>query len=90
MKGEIRITDEVNESEAASAGAALAERRWKKHERAKKYRALQHIWHTANGRYYEPGDTVDLSHLSDEAIAALIESGVVEVKDGILGKESQD
>lgn len=40
-------------------------------------RVLQRIWHTADERYYEPGETCDVSHLDLDSLQVLLESGTI-------------
>jgi hypothetical protein len=42
------------------------------------YVVLQRIWHTAEGRYYEPGSVVKLEHLSPDEVEQLVKDGVIE------------
>jgi len=43
------------------------------------YKVVSTIWHTKESKYYEPGETVDLSHLDGIGIAALLDSGAIVV-----------
>ena len=46
------------------------------------YRVKMRIWHTAEGRYVEAGEVVNLDHLDESALAHLLEAGIIqEVKD---------
>ena len=41
------------------------------------YRACTLVWHTKELRYIQPGETVNLDHLSSDEIEWLIKSNVV-------------
>ncbi len=49
----------------------------KRRRKRKRYIAQTRVWHTAEQRYYEAGNEVDLSHLSRDVVKALVEAGVV-------------
>ncbi len=42
------------------------------------YKVVSTIWHSKDNKYYEPGETVDLSHLDGFALDALLASGAVQ------------
>lgn len=85
--GIVDIRDGVSDAEASLSARALRERQRKpaqeSHRRPAK--VLQRIWHTADERYYEPGEVVDVSHLSLDALQVLLDSGIIslEVEDGV-------
>ena len=41
------------------------------------YKVVSTIWHSKDNKYYEPGETVDLSHLDGIGLAAVLNSGAV-------------
>ena len=43
------------------------------------------IWHSVEEKYYYPNEEIDLSHLTQEQILALIEAGEVEPVGGLHG-----
>jgi hypothetical protein len=45
------------------------------------FKVVTKIWHTKDNKYYEPGETVDLSHLDGIGIGALLEAGAIELVD---------
>lgn len=45
------------------------------------YRAAVLIWHSKEERYVQPGESVNLDHLTPEQQAALVKQGVVESVD---------
>lgn len=49
------------------------------------YRALTLLWHSAQGRYVEPGEPVALDHLDAEAVERLIAAGAVAPADANEG-----
>ena len=42
-----------------------------------RYLVIQRIWHSAQLRHVEPGETVGLAHLSPEAVDRLVQANVV-------------
>jgi len=44
-----------------------------------RYTAKTLLWHRKEGRYVQPGEEVDLSHLSREEQKQLVEKGAVEI-----------
>jgi len=43
-----------------------------------KYVAKTSLWHTKDEQYIQPGETVDLSHLTKEQVQSLVEMGAIE------------
>lgn len=68
------------------------------------FRAKELLWHTADERYVQPGEVVDLSHLSLDALESLLNAGAIEpvedsgpelagridLRDGISQKEASE
>ncbi len=42
------------------------------------FKVVSRIWHTKENKYYEAGETVDLSHLDGFGITALLNVGAIE------------
>lgn len=82
--GIVDIRDGVSDAEARISARALRERQRKStqqepHRRPAK--VLQRIWHTADERYYEPGEVCDVSHLDLDTLELLLESGVLSLEE---------
>lgn len=43
-----------------------------------KYTVVARIWHTGDECYYEAGDNVTMTHLTDSQIERLVAAGVIE------------
>ena len=41
------------------------------------FKVVSRVWHTKENKFYEPGETVDLSHLDGIGLAAVLNSGAV-------------
>lgn len=54
----------------------------RKREQGGQYRAVVTVWHSADGRHYEPGETFCLSHQDVVHVAKLVSAGMVEALPG--------
>jgi hypothetical protein len=43
-----------------------------------RYKALVPIWHSVEKAYKEIGDIIDVSHLSEQAVAGLVRARIIE------------
>ena len=52
------------------------------------YKVVSRMWHSVENKYYEPGETIDLSHLDGIGLAAVLASGAVEPVESEKKKKS--
>ena len=55
-----------------------------------KYMVVSNITIQPSGKLVKPGEKIDLSHLTDEKIAALVAAGAIEVEEIRARKQKQE